>query len=108
MLLFGYQTVVNEWLGTTIPVSKTVLFHLGGLSMLIAISSPYFMVLNSKDIVMPQILMYVVLVSIAIPLKYFLGKQFGVEAIAAVGFYSWLAIIIPWVMFLSNRALKES
>lgn len=106
-ILIFYAAIVATWLGQEIPISKWILFYLIGLSMLTALSSPYFMVLNSLMDLRFQMLIYSVLIFISVPAKYFLGLKYGVSAIAAIGFFSWLLFILPVVSIRARMKLRH-
>lgn len=72
-----------------------------------SITSPYFMVLNAAGIVKYQIVTYVIYAVVSLPLKFVLGKAYGMTAITAVGFVSYLLCLTIPTIFRSIWYLKK-
>lgn len=83
------------WLLTNGVVQPDYMLLLGMslLQILIAITSPYFMVLNGAGIVKFQIFNYIVYAAISLPLKYYLGLDYGMHAVVWVGVVSYLVLL---------------
>lgn len=105
-LMLGFADLTKLWLGASLAISNSILLHLVGGSFLVALMSPYFMVLNSVLDLKSQLKAYLLLTVVSVNLKIVLGEQFGVAAVAAVGFYSWLIIMAPYIFYRASRHLK--
>ncbi len=81
------------------------------MQIFVAITSPFFMVLNSAKIIKFQIVNYIIYAVISLPAKYLLGIKFGPIAIAWVGAICYaLLLTIPTMLkaltYLNNK-LKQ-
>lgn len=83
------------WLLTDNRVSADFVTLIGMciLNVLIAVTSPYFMILNSSRVITFQIATYIVYAVISLPLKFFIGSAYGVRFIPWVGAVSYLLLL---------------
>jgi O-antigen/teichoic acid export membrane protein len=108
LLVYGYNKVTQIWLGASYPVSSLVLIGLVGTSYAISIASPYFMVLNSRSKISPQILLYIIFSIISIPLKFYFANRYGVLGVSTISFIVWAFIAVPWVITLAHIELRNA
>ena len=77
------------------------------LNVLISITSPYFMVLNSARVIPFQIVTYVIYAAISLPLKFLIGNTYGVNLIPWVGAISYFALLTIPTIIRSDIELRK-
>lgn len=77
------------------------------LNILISVTNPYFMVLNSARIIKFQIINYIVYAIISLPMKFYLGNIYGVRVIPWIGAISYLVLLTIPTIARSQIELKR-
>lgn len=77
------------------------------LNILISVTNPYFMVLNSARVIPFQIITYIIYAAVSLPLKFFLGSAYGVRFIPWVGAVSYFMLLTIPTAIRSNYELKK-
>ncbi len=106
LLVLFYNMIVEAWLGTAKDASPAVLVSLALTSMVIALASPYFAVANSVGAIKEQMLGYLALLAVGLPLKSVAGAMFGPAGVAAGAFLSWALVMLPTIVFTVWRRLR--
>lgn len=106
-LLLFYDQLIELWLGRPMATSSATLVFLSLTSMTIALSSPYFALANSTGAVKEQILAYIGLLAVGMPMKLLAGSWFGAVGVAAGGFASWICVMLPSIVFIAIRRLNR-
>ena len=73
-----------------------------------AFISPYFMIMNSCGIVIPQIIIFLLFTIVSFVLKFCLVKYWGISAIPAVGAICYLFFVVLSVYNLSLNVFKRA
>lgn len=98
---------ILNWLKPGMRISLITLLFMCGTQILISIINPFFMVLNANRNIFVQIILYSIFSLISLPLKFIFGLSFGQIGIAAVGFFSYLVIIVPFTYFYSMKIVDK-
>ncbi len=77
------------------------------LNILISVTNPYFMILNSARVIKFQIVNYIVYAIISLPMKFYLGNIYGVKVIPWIGAISYLILLTIPTIFRSHSELKR-
>ncbi|MEX5441594.1 hypothetical protein WCE01_15905, partial [Acinetobacter indicus] len=77
------------------------------LSFLMAIVSPWFMVLNSLGKVYIQIKIWLIYLFITFILKYYLLNESNIWIIAMINAFTYAIIIVPVAIFFSKKAIEQ-
>lgn len=111
VLLVLSDTMIHLWMGRAFEGQFPVLVFLSLLSVFMAFTSPFNMVLNSVGSVKPQLMAWVLFLVVSVPLKYFMleeGKVWLVPLISALTYLLTVAVIIPayvwWKVIGTNVA----
>lgn len=72
MLTIAGNWIIDRWMGRSFVDQQLILGFLGGLSVTMALASPYQMVLNSLGNIRPQIWAAAAYLAITLPLKFIL------------------------------------
>lgn len=106
VFLSKYNEVVELWLGQSVQTTYPTIVFLLLSSMVTALASPYFAIANSAGAVRPQIGAYVALLCVGLPIKLVAGNLFGSAGVAAGGFVSWAAIMLPWIVVIAISNIR--
>lgn len=108
LLVAFYNELLELWLGTAKETSPSVLIFLSLTSMTIALTAPYFAVANSLGVIKEQMVAYLLLAAISMPLKSFAGAVFGPTGVAAAAFVGWALVMLPIIVTVVVRRLKRA
>jgi O-antigen/teichoic acid export membrane protein len=99
--------IIQLWMGRSFPDQQLILGLLGSFSVVMALSSPYQMVLNGLGIIRPQILAAAIFLLLSLPLKLALvtsGKLWMAPLISTLVYATTIA---PVSCFTAIRALRR-
>lgn len=91
------------WLGEGFEFSIFLLIGMTLMQIVLSSTTSYFMVLNASGVVRLQIIVFSVFTPISFILKYLLSKQYGINAIPWVGFFSYLLLVSIPIYFITNK-----
>lgn len=77
------------------------------MQIIVSMTSPYFMTLNAAGIIKYQIATYAVYAAVSLPLKFVLGKQYGMIAITWVGVITYVILLTVPTVIKSTSYLKK-
>jgi len=105
MAIFG-ENIVSLWMGRTFSGQQTILSLISGLSVAMAIASPYNMVLNSLSAVKPQIRAWAVFLICTIVAKVVFVSPGSVWVVPAITLIGYVLIILPLVYIEANKLTR--
>lgn len=98
VLLVLSDAIIHFWMGREFDGQFPVLMLLSVLSVFMAFTSPFNMVLNSLGSVKPQLVAWMLFLVVSVLLKYFTleeGKLWLIPMISALTYLLTVAVIIP-------------
>lgn len=75
--------------------------------IIVSVTNPYFMILNSTRKILFQIINYIIFGAISLPLKYLLAVKYGVTAVTWIGVITYFLIITISTYVMSQIVLKK-
>lgn len=75
--------------------------------IIVSITNPYFMILNSTKKILFQIVNYIIFGVISLPLKYLCAVKFGVVSVTWVGVITYFVILTVSTYIMSQIVLKK-
>lgn len=105
-LLIFSKWFFRIWIGESFVFSQWCLFWMCLMQVFQAFISPYFMIMNARGVVIPQIVVFAVFTIISFILKFLLVKIWGISAIPAVGAICYLFFIVLSIRYLSMREFR--
>ena len=104
MIFGGYITQL--WMGREFHGQTQVLIYLSSLSVLMAIASPFQMLLNSVGVVGIQVKIWVLFLILSVFLKYYFLSSYDVWIIPFISSAVYLLCIIPSIVIAAFSILK--
>ena len=101
------EEVIRLWMKKIFYQQDQTIFYLCILSFLMAIVSPWFMVLNSLGKVYIQIKIWLIYLFITFILKYYLLNESNIWIIAMINAFTYAIIIVPVAIFFSKKAIEQ-
>ncbi len=98
------QQLVEIWLDDAISVDRPMWIAFGLVCVIQAMLGPFFMVQNGAEVLLPQTISYIVLLTV-LPLKWWLASRTGYEALPWVTAIGYVVIVVPGCMVGYRRAL---
>jgi O-antigen/teichoic acid export membrane protein len=95
LLVYFGENLMLAWMGRTFPNQQGVLSALSTQVVLMAVASPFLMVLNSVGAIKFQLISWVVFLIITVPGKALAVTNYGVIGVAIVGAISYGIVILP-------------
>ena len=95
------------WIGPAFDSSLLLLVGLATWWLLLATTTPRFMVQNAAGLIRPQFYGWCIFFVVSIPLKWFAAKTLGVAGVAFAGGTAYLLIVIPAATFGYRKALSS-
>lgn len=105
MVLFDKQ-IMTAWVGQTFPGQRINLALLSALSVAMALTSPYFMILNSKGQVSLQIKLFAIFLVLTVAAKLMFATAQTVWTVPLITLLGYLLIISPAVYSAAVRLLE--
>ena len=87
--------VLTIWAGDAIDPAPLLLVGLGVWWLLLAVTSPRFMVQNAAGIIRPQFIGWCLFLLVSVAAKWFAAKVFGISGVACAGAVCYLLIVMP-------------
>ncbi|MDZ4057268.1 MAG: hypothetical protein U1D69_09925, partial [Polynucleobacter sp.] len=103
-LYLASDWLLIQWMGRSFPGQSQIIAWLCGVSVLMAIVSPFNMVLNSVGGLRIQLFAWVALLGLALPLKYLLLEPSSLHLLALVTFFTYGATVGVAVIFAVWRS----
>ena len=75
--------------------------------IIVSITNPYFMILNSTKKIVFQIINYIIFSVISLPLKYYCALNYGVVSVTWVGVITYFLILTISTFVMSQITLKK-
>lgn len=104
--IYGEQ-IISFWMGRTFAGQQATLALIAALSVAMAITSPFQMVLNSLAKTGPQIWAWSVFLLFSVGLKVMTVDASSVWKIPGISFLGYTSIILPWMVISSSRKSVE-
>lgn len=99
--------LVNLWMGRTFQGQTETLIYLSVLSVLMAISSPFQMLLNSVGVIGIQVKVWVVFLIVSVFLKYSLLAHYDIWIIPFISSCVYFFGIVPVILASAFRILRN-
>ena len=107
LLLFG-DKIINLWMGRDFQNSIQILAALVFLSVLMAVASPFQMLLNSTGRIRIQFSAWIVFAIVSISLKYYFLSSQRIWIMPLVSAIAYFVIVIPKIMVESKSVINDS
>lgn len=107
ILIIFNKEIIYLWMGRSFYNQELTLIFLCSLSVLMAIGSPWFMVLNSLGKVEVQIKVWSVFLIVSIAFKFLLLDKERLWVMALVTSISYLVVILPILLYTSHKLIKD-
>ena len=101
------EPIMQLWMGRTFTNQYAIIAWLGMLSVCMAISSPYHMIMNSLGALKLQTAAWAVYLAVTAALKLVVVTELGMVSVAAVSALCYCAIIVPVAFLGSKQALQQ-
>ena len=111
VLIFYSEFITKLWMSRTFNGQFSTVLFLSFLSFVMAVTSPFNMILNSLGRLSPQITAWIAFVVLSIPTKYFFVEQnrmWVIPLIAAVGYLSLITVPIIVDTFINTPISNSS
>ena len=105
LVIFGGY-ITQLWMGREFHGQTQVLIYLSSLSVLMAIASPFQMLLNSVGVVGIQVKIWVLFLILSVFLKYYFLSSYDVWIIPFISSAVYLLCIIPSIVIAAFSILK--
>ena len=106
LIKFNYE-IIDLWMGRSFYNQKLTLIFLCVLSVLMAIGSPWFMILNSLGNIKIQIKVWFVFLIFTIVAKLFFLDSSRLWIMALITSVSYMVIILPVLLYISNKSIND-
>lgn len=107
VLTLAGDWIIHLWMGRSFADQQAILGSLGGLSVAMAVASPYQMVMNSLELIRPQIWATAAYLIISLPLKFILVTSSTLWATPVVSLSVYMLTIFPISCFSATTALRS-
>lgn len=107
VLTLAGDWIIHLWMGRGFIDQQWILGLLGGLSVAMALSSPYQMVLNSLGIIRPQVWAAIAFLAVSLPLKLLLVTTETLWLVPLISMSVYFMTILPVVRFATSAALRR-
>ena len=101
------KQIMMAWVGKSFEGQRINLALLSALSVLMALTSPYFMVLNARGLVSSQIKLWAAFLIASVSAKLIFTSPQTVWAIPLISFLCYLTIVVPITYISVNLILKK-
>lgn len=101
------EEIIRLWMKKTFYQQDQTIFYLCILSFLMAIVSPWFMVINSLGKVYIQIKIWLIYLFVTVILKYYFLDESNIWIIAMINSFTYAIIIVPVAIFFSKKAIEQ-
>lgn len=107
ILIIFNKEIIYLWMGRNFYNQELTLIFLCSLSVLMAIGSPWYMVLNSLGKVELQIKVWSVFLIVSITFKFLLLDKERLWVMALITSTSYLVVILPALLYISHKLIKD-
>lgn len=105
-LVFLGDPIIELWMGRSFEGQRLVLSMIAALSVAMAITSPYNMVLNSVGAAHAQIAAWAAFLGVSVVLKVWLVRPDALWIVPSVSFVAYALVILPTMYFRAQRVLR--
>lgn len=107
LLVIFSDSILNLWMGRSFDGQRSVLFWLAVASVLMAVGSPYQMLLNASDTVIVQVMAWLAFLGASLTLKLILVQRAELWIVPMVTAVCYAATVLPVVINASRRLLTR-
>lgn len=107
ILIYFNQEILQIWMNRQFLSQREILINFSLFSCVMAIASPWYMLLNSLNIINLQIKVWVVYTVLSIILKFILVANHSIWILAFISFILYSIVIAPLCIYTAYKKINE-
>lgn len=107
LIVFFNKQIIHIWMGRDFLNQEYTLFYLCLFSCVMAMASPWYMILNSLSMVKVQIKVWLVYLLISIYFKFLYLNESNIWVLGLISFILYAIIVVPACIYVSYGKIYE-